>query len=161
MEPKTKSKAPKTENNPGSASGNIAVVRIRGRTMVRTTIVDAMNMLRLYKNNFCVVLPNTPIYLGMLRQAKDYITWGEIDDETFKLLVEKRGEEFHGRESDSKDLIKYNDYVVVNNKKLKRFFRLNAPRKGFGRKGIKKSFQRGGSLGYRGAAINDLIKRMI
>ena len=46
-------------------------------------------------------------------------------------------------------------------KKLKRYFRLNAPRRGFGRKGIKQSFQRGGSLGYRGAAINDLIKRMI
>jgi len=129
--------------------------------MVRTTIVDAMKMLRLYKNNFCVVLPNNPTYLGMLKQAKDYITWGEIDDETFKLLVEKRGEEFKGRESDSKELIKYNDYFVVGNKKLKRYFRLNAPRKGFGRKGIKQSFQRGGTLGYRGAAINDLIKRMI
>ena len=163
MEPKIKSKpkTSKTESKSVSPSGNIAAVRIRGRTMVRTTIVDAMNMLRLYKNNFCVVLPNTPTYTGMLQQAKDYITWGEIDDETFKLLVEKRGEEFHGRESDSKGLIKYNDYVVIGNKKLKRFFRLNAPRKGFGRKGIKRSFQRGGSLGYRGAAINDLIKRMI
>ena len=146
---------------PATASGNLAAVRIRGRTMVRTTIADAMKMLRLYKNNFCVVLPNTPTYIGMLKQAKDYITWGEIDDETFKLLVEKRGEEFHGRESDSKELIKYNDYIAINNKKLKRYFRLNAPRKGFGRKGIKQSFQRGGTLGYRGTAINDLIKRMI
>ena len=143
------------------APGNLAAVRIRGRTMVRTTIVDAMNMLRLYKNNFCVVVPNTPTYIGMLKQAKDYITWGEIDDETFKLLVEKRGEEFHGRETDSKELIKYNDYFVIGNKKLKKYFRLNSPRKGFGRIGIKQSFQRGGALGYRGAAINDLIKKMI
>ena len=143
------------------APGNLAAVRIRGRTMVRTTIVDAMNMLRLYKNNFCVVVPNTPTYIGMLKQAKDYITWGEIDDETFKLLVEKRGEEFHGRETDTKELIKYNDYFVVGNKKLKRYFRLNSPRKGFGRIGIKQSFQRGGALGYRGAAINDLIKKMV
>ena len=159
MEQKIKIKP--TKPAPVAASGNLAAIRIRGRTMVRTTIVDAMKMLRLYKNNFCVVLPNNPTYLGMLKQAKDYITWGEIDDETFKLLVEKRGEEFKGRESDSKGLIKYNDYFVVGNKKLKRYFRLNAPRKGFGRKGIKQSFQRGGTLGYRGAAINDLIKRMI
>ena len=156
-----KAKSIQSKADPKNAPGNIAVVRIRGRTMVRTTVVDAMNMLRLYKNNFCVVLPNTPTYIGMLKQAKDYITWGEIDEETFKLLVEKRGEEFHGRESDSKGLIKYNDYFVVNNKKIKKYFRLNAPRKGFERKGIKRSFQRGGALGYRGAAINDLIKKMI
>ncbi|HLC61997.1 MAG TPA: uL30 family ribosomal protein [Candidatus Nanoarchaeia archaeon] len=157
MEQKTKVKPVKA----ALAPGNLAAVRIRGRTMVRTTIVDAMNMLRLYKNNFCVVVPNTPTYLGMLKQAKDYITWGEIDDETFKLLVEKRGEEFHGRETDSKELIKYNDYFVVGGKKLKRYFRLNSPRKGFGRIGIKQSFQRGGALGYRGAKINDLIKKMV
>ena len=159
MEQRTKVKPIKAA--PATASGNLAAIRIRGRTMIRTTIEDAMKMLRLHKNNFCVVLPNTPTYIGMLKQAKDYITWGEIDDETFKLLVEKRGEEFKGRESDSKELIKYNDYFVVGNKKMKRYFRLNAPRKGFGRKGIKQSFQRGGTLGYRGAAINDLIKRMI
>lgn len=157
MEQKTKVKPVKA----ALAPGNLAAVRIRGRTMIRTTIEDAMKMMRLYKNNFCVVVPNTPTYIGMLNQAKDYITWGEIDDETFKLLVEKRGEEFHGREADSKELIKYNDYFVVGNKKLKRYFRLNSPRKGFGRKGIKQSFQRGGTLGYRGAAINDLIKKMI
>lgn len=158
MKQETKSKTAKAGKPSG---GNLAAVRIRGRTMVRTTVVDAMNMLRLYKNNFCVVVPNTPTYVGMLNQAKDHITWGEIDDETFKLLVEKRGEEFRGRESDSKGLIKYNDFMVVGNKKFKKFFRLNAPRKGFGRKGIKHTFQNGGVLGYRGAAINDLIKRMI
>ena len=159
MEQKTKAKPIKAA--PATAPGNLAAIRIRGRTMVRTTIVDAMNMLRLYKNNFCVVLPNTPTYVGMLKQAKDYITWGEIDDESFKLLVEKRGEEFYGRETDSKKLIKYNDYIVINNRKLKRYFRLNSPRKGFGRIGIKQSFQRGGALGYRGSKINDLIKRML
>src|SRR3990167_686480 len=125
MEQKTKVKPVKA----ALAPGNLAAVRIRGRTMVRTTIVDAMNMLRLYKNNFCVVLPNTPTYVGMLKQAKDYITWGEIDDETFKLLVEKRGEEFYGRETDSKKLIKYSDYIVINNRKLKRYFRLNSQEK--------------------------------
>ena len=40
-------------------------------------------------------------------------------------------------------------------------FRLNSPRKGYGRKGLKTQYQNGGALGYRGAAINDLIKRMV
>lgn len=142
-------------------SRQLAAIRIRGLTKIRTKVEDTMQMLRLYKNNFCVVLPNNPLYLGMLKQAKDYLTWGEIDNETFKLLVEKRGEQFNGRETDSKELIKYNDYVAINNKKIKKYFRLNAPRKGFGKKGIKHPFTSGGALGYRGSAINELIKRMV
>lgn len=149
------------KNITNASNRQLAAIRIRGLTMVNTKIQDTMKMLRLYKSNFCTVLPNTPIYAGMLKKAKDYITWGEIDDETFKMLVEKRGEEFNGRETDSKSKIKYNDFVVINNKRIKRYFRLNPPRKGFGRKGIKHTFQQGGALGYRGEAINDLIKRMV
>ena len=139
----------------------LAAIRIRGLTQIRTKVEDTMQMLRLYKNNFCVVLPNIPTYSGMLRQAKDYLTWGEIDDETFNLLVEKRGEEFKGRETDSKEKIKYNDFILIDNKKLKKYFRLNPPKKGFGRKGIKYPYKMGGALGYRGDKINELIKRMV
>lgn len=139
----------------------LAAVRVRGLTGVKTKIQDTLEFLRLYKNNFCCVFPNNPVYTGMLKKAKDYITWGEIDDETFNILIEKRGEEFNGRESDTKSRIKYNDFLLHNNKKLKKYFRLNAPKKGFERKGIKNSFQRGGALGYRGEKINELIKRMV
>src|SRR3989344_4467328 len=142
-------------------SKRLAAIRVRGLTEIRTKIEDNLRMLRMYKKNYCCVVPNTPIYVGMLKRAKDYITWGEIDDETFNMLVEKRGEESNSRESDSKGKIKYNDFVVINNKKIKKYFRLNPPRKGFGRKGIKHPYQSGGALGYRGEAINDLIKRMV
>lgn len=139
----------------------LAAIRVRGLTGIKIKIQDTLQMLRLYKNNYCIILPNNTVYLGMLKKAKDYITWGEIDDETFNTLADKRGEKFNGRESDSKGKIKYNDFVIVNNKKIKRYFRLNPPRKGFGRKGVKHSFQQGGALGYRGEKINDLIRRMI
>ena len=36
----------------------------------------------------------------MVKKAKDYITWGEIDAETFKLLVEKRGNAKKGEKQD-------------------------------------------------------------
>lgn len=139
----------------------LAAIRVRGLTGIKIKINDTLQMLRLYKNNYCCVFPNTPTYVGMLKKAKDYITWGEIDDETFALLADKRGEEFNGKETDSKKKIEYNDFLKVDSKKIKRYFRLNAPKKGFGRKGIKHSFQQGGALGYRGQAINDLIKRML
>ena len=139
----------------------IAAIRVRGLIRVKTVVEDALQNLRLYRNNICVVVPNNPSYVGMLMKAKDFITWGEIDDDTFNLLVSKRGEEFKGRETDSKEKIKYDDFVIIDNKKIKKYFRLNAPRKGFERKGIKHSFQEGGALGYRGEKINDLIKRMV
>ena len=142
-------------------NSRLAAIRVRGLTGVKTVVEDALQNLRLYKNNFCVVIPNTPVYVGMLMKAKDYITWGEIDDDTFNLLVSKRGEDFKGRETDSKKKIKYDDFISINNKKIKKYFRLNAPRKGFERKGIKHSFKEGGALGYRGAKINDLLKRMV
>ena len=118
-------------------------------------------MLRLYKKNYCCVLPNTPIYAGMLNKAKDYITWGEISDESYALLAQKRGEEYKGRLEDNKGKVKYNKFIVFNNKKIKPFFRLSPPRGGFERKGIKIPFSKGGALGYRADGINDLIKKMI
>lgn len=143
------------------AAKQLAAIRVRGITEIRIKIEDTLRMLRLYRKNYCVVVPNNPVYLGMLKKVKDYITWGEINDDTFENLIEKRGEIFNGMERDSNEKISYNDFFVVKDKKMKKYFRLNAPRKGFGRKGIKHSFQQGGALGYRGDKINDLIKRMV
>jgi len=125
-------------------SDKIAVIRIRGPVKVITGVADTLSMLRLQQKHVLVILPKTDSMLGMIKKAKDYITWGEINTETLKLVEEKRGEK------DPKDP-----------KKLKRFFRLNSPRKGFERKGIKVPFHLGGALGYRGEKINDLIRRMI
>jgi large subunit ribosomal protein L30 len=139
----------------------LAAIRIRGFSGVKQAVESTLSILRLYRKNYCIVVPNSQIYAGMLKKAKDYITWGEIDDETFNALVAKRGEEFKERESDAHDKIKYNDFISINGKKIKKYFRLNAPRKGYGRKGIKHTFKEGGALGYRGNSINDLIKRMV
>jgi large subunit ribosomal protein L30 len=128
------------------SSKKIAVIRIRGSIRVKKVVNDTLDMLQLYRRNYCVVLQTTPSILGMLKKVKDYITWGEIDEETLKLLKEKRLEK--GKNKQGK---------VVE----KKFFRLHPPRKGFERKGTKVPFKVGGALGNRGAKINDLLKRMI
>ena len=151
----------KKEAKEEKSKGNLAVIRIRGLTGVKKTIEDIMVLLRLYKKNVCVVVPNNEKYTGMIKKVDGYITWGEISNETFNLLVEKRGEEYKGREEDKKGKIKYGKFIKIGDKKIKRFFRLNMPKKGFGRKGIKVAFSKGGALGYRGEKINDLIKRML
>jgi large subunit ribosomal protein L30 len=115
-------------------NGLLAVVLVRGMIRVRQPIKDTLAMLNLKTKNSVSLIPNTPTMFGMIKKVKDYVTWGSIDLETLTIL-KKRGEHKN--------------------------YRLNPPRKGYGRKGIKKSFHIGGALGNRGEKINDLLQRMI
>jgi len=123
----------------------LAIIRIRGLTGIKKDIKDTLNMLNLYRRNYCVIVDKNPTYLGMIKKVNHYISWGEIDSETLKLL-EKRREKTKNKEG--KEV-------------YKKFIRLNSPKKGYGRKGIKVPFSKGGALGYRGKKINELIKRML
>ena len=119
----------------------LAVIRVRGKIRVAHTIETALQTLKLHKKNHCAVIPDSPGYVGMLMKIKDRVTWGEIDDETLTLLISKRSK------AAQKDKATH--------------FTLNSPKKGYGRKGLKTSFQNKGALCYRGDSINDLIKRMV
>jgi len=118
-------------------NNKLAVIRIRGNIRILTQIKDTLTMLNLNKVNTCIILENTPVTMGMIKKAKDYITWGNLDSETEKELRK------------------------VQNTDKKHVFRLQPPKKGFERKGIKKPFTTGGALGNRKYKINDLIKRML
>mgnify|MGYP001560881355 FL=1 len=135
----------------GKGNGKLAVILVRGVVKVTKPVKDTLTMLNLNRKNHCVVIENNSAYRGMLFKVKDYITWGNVDDNTVKELVEKRGAVL---ESDKKGL-------EFNGKKYKRYFVLNSPKKGFGEKGIKTSFKVGGGLGNRGDKIKDLIQRML
>ncbi|MBI2659667.1 50S ribosomal protein L30 [Candidatus Woesearchaeota archaeon] len=139
----------------------LAAIRVRGIVGMNQRVESTLSMLKLYRKNYCTVISGNPSCVGMLKKVKDYVTWGEINEETFNALVGKRGEEFKDRETDAAGKIRYNDFITADGKKIKKYFRLNAPRKGFGRKGLKHTFKDGGALGYRGGAINDLIRRML
>jgi len=140
---------------------NYAAIRIRGHIGTSSIMNDTMKMLHIERKNYCTVIPKTITTEGMLKLLKDYITYGELEEPTFKILVEKRGEPYMGRLTDSKGDIYYKRFHEIEGKRLKPFFRLSPPRGGFERKGIKRSFTRGGALGYRGKDINKLIMRMI
>ena len=111
----------------------------------------------------------------MLEKIKYYATWGEINPETFKALLEKRGKlamkknltlqylnQKLGLEFDTftKEFFEFKKNLK-DIPGLKLFFRLSPPRKGLEAKGIKVPFSQGGVLGYRKEKINDLIMRMI
>lgn len=161
----------------------IAVVRVRGTVNVDGRIKTTLDLLKIkYKNN-CNVVELDDTYKGMINKAKDYVTYGQIDKETFKAMLLKRGEILQdGKEkgvsrglNDEKikavnpsfnSIDEFVDAFFENKAKLsdinlKLPFRLTPPTKGFERKGIKIPYTQGGALGDRKEGINDLIKRMI
>jgi large subunit ribosomal protein L30 len=154
--PVEEKKAPVTS----AGSGKLAVILVRGMVSLTHSVKDTLRILKLGRKNTCVVVDDTPIIRGMIKKIKDFVTWGEISDARFAELVEKRGEEFKGRLQDSKKKYSYSA-LEISGKKYKTYFRLNPPRKGFGRKGVKVAFKVGGALGYRGEKMDDLIERML
>ena len=153
----------------------IAVIRIRGSVGLKKEIIETFKLLRLYKKNYCVVIENTPYYIGMLKKIGYCATWGEINHETFRSLIEKRGKlarkksltlQYLKQKTDLDfDMFTKEFFSFTKNLRdipgLKLFFKLSPPRQGFERKGIKVPFSQGGVLGYRKDKINELIMRMI
>lgn len=134
----------------------LAVVRLRGRTGLAGDVEATLRLLNIHRVNHCAVVDETPTVSGMLRKAKDYITWGTVKEETIKILIEKRGEVVTAT-----DTKKAKKFVNANGKSYKPYFRLSPAKGGLGRKGIKSSFAKSGALGNRGEKINDLIMRML
>jgi large subunit ribosomal protein L30 len=151
----------KTESKSSSKDSRIVVVRVRGKINLDAGIKKTFDMLNLFNKNGCVVLDNTPSNKGMIIKIKDYVTWGELDEDLFKEMVEKKADIYLDRLNDSKKLYSYSKHFTFNKKNYKKFIRLEPPVKGFGVNGIKKPFSKGGALGYRAKEINDLLKRMM
>jgi large subunit ribosomal protein L30 len=116
----------------------ICIIRIKGSVGLRKDIVETLDRLRVKRKYSCVVIKPTKEKLGMVKKVRDFVAFGEISEETYKKLKEKRGKK------DSKG-------------KLKPFFRLHPPRKGIK---SKEHFPKG-VLGDNGKKINDLVERML
>ena len=153
----------------------LAVIQVRGAIGMSRKLIDTLQFLKLVRKNSCAVVESNRNYLGMLVLLKDYVTWGEIDEKTFRALLEKRGKIIGNKlvtEQYLKDKVKMNFDEFTKNfldskvsfrdvPGLKPFFRLKPPRGGFDREGIKKPFSLGGALGYRKDNVNQLIMRML
>jgi len=111
-----------------------AIIRITGDVHLSRDMRETFNRLKLRRKYSCIVLNPNAEQKGMIDKIKDFIAFGEINDETLKKLKEKRG-----------------------NKTNPNFFRLHPPRGG-----IKTKFHfPKGVLGNHGEKINDLIERML
>ncbi|MFH1779965.1 MAG: uL30 family ribosomal protein [Candidatus Micrarchaeota archaeon] len=108
-----------------------AIIRVRGIIGVNYKTKDALTQLCLTRKNHCVLVKESENLKGTLQRIKDYVTWGEINEETKKKL------EALGKPP----------------------FRLKPPKNGF-KGSIKKQYPKG-ALGNRKEKINELINRML
>lgn len=150
-----------------------AIVQVRGTVKTRREIKDTLKMLRLHHINHCVLVPNTPAYLGMIRKVKDFVAYGEISEEMLATVLKTRGrltanelltDEYVRSNTRFENIDAFAAAIVAGDASfsdvpgLKPVMRLHPPRKGF--RSIKRTFQQGGALGYYGAEINDLLYKM-
>ncbi len=151
-----------------------AIIRLRGRVNRNYNLEHTMKMLRLHKPNHCSIYTANGPLEGMLKKAKDAVTWGEVDADAIEHLLRKRGElpgkgnkltdEYLEATTDYKNIREFAEALAAGEAKLtdvpelQLVFRLNPPRKGF--KSLKYSTNQKGDLGYRGETITSLINRM-
>ena len=149
-----------------------AAIRVRGKVNVSPNIKKTLQLLRLDRVNHLALVRKEQ--KGMLKNPQSFITFGEINDETLAIAIEKRGR-LVGNKKIGKDFLKEKKIasfeelaksiiegkVKLDDLGIKPILRLSPPKKGYERAGIKKNYSVGGALGYRASDINKLVKRMI
>ena len=141
-----------------------AIIRVRGIRKINPKIKKTLEMLNLNRPNHCVVVPESAQYKGMVNVVRDYVTFGQIDENMLYKLVHKKGKK--GRKMlrtlvDEKALKAAVKEIADGKKKLSDIadpvFCLHPPKKGY--EDIKLHYPLG-ALGKRDD-ISKLISRMI
>lgn len=149
-------------------------MRVRGTVSASHDVRQTLQMLNLMRNNYAVLVDNRPSFLGTLKAAQNFITWGEVSRDIVHTLIERKGRaagnkeltDYYAQTAGFKSLNELSEAVFNCSLEYWRLpnvqslFRLHPPSKGFKGK-IKKSYSSGGELGYRGENINALVKRML
>ena len=152
----------------------LAVVRVRGVGDASPDIEKTLKNLHLNRNCHITLVDNSHSVLGMLRKARKFVTWGEVTKENILRLMKERGrlvgdkklDEKYAQKAGYKTLEDLAEAIYKLEAEFRRLpdikpvFRAHPPKKGYKGK-IKKTYNVGGAIGYRGEAINTLIERML
>ena len=152
----------------------LVAVKVRGTVSALREARETLQFLHLTHTNHAVLIDSRPAYKGMLQRVNSYVTWGEPTKETVALMLQKRGR-LAGDKKLTDDYIQKAGYKSIDElaeaivqckitfqklPEVQPLFKLHPPSRGYKGK-TKKSFKAGGEAGYRGEAINDLLKRMV
>ena len=150
----------------------LLVVRIRGTVNIPYWADLTLRNLNLEKKFSATLVPDSPVYLGMLRKIAGMIAWSKADSTIVKELFLKKARRIGSIPISDSDVP--NDFgnieglvtAIVEDKvkiselkNIKPFFRLNPPKGGFRRK-TKKAYSDGGILG-KNKDLPDLVRRML
>jgi large subunit ribosomal protein L30 len=153
---------------------SLVVVKIRGTVRAQKETRETLEFLHLVHTNHAVIIDSRAAYMGMLQRVNSYITYGEPTKELIAMMLQKRAR-LAGDKKLTDEYIQKIGYKSIDDlaeaiisckvqyQKLPDVeprFKLHPPSKGYKGK-TKKGFKAGGEAGYRGEAINDLVKRMV
>ena len=149
------------------------VVRIKGQADVPHWANTTLNLLNLEKKYRAVIIPVKENTLGMLRKVQHYLSWQEIDIETTKELLDKKGRKSVYKKITDEDVSKVGFKTIdelatslsegktsmAKIKPIKPWFALSPPRQGF-KRSTKRLYGQKGVLGHNKELIT-LIRRMM
>lgn len=140
----------------------IALIRISGIPEIPIKEKTSLDRLRLRKKFTCVLVAETPEYLGMIRRVENFIAYGKIDKDTLIELIKKRGKIVGKRakinaEKIAEEMMNAKTAKKLSDFGLKPFFALHPPRGGID----SKTHYPKGVLGNNNENINKLIMRML
>ena len=149
------------------------VVRIKGQADVPHWANTTLNLLNLEKKYRAVIIPVKENTLGMLRKVQHYLSWQEIDIETTKELLDKKGRKSGYKKITDEDVSKVGFKTIdelatslsegktsmAKIKPIKPWFALSPPRQGF-KRSTKRLYGQKGILGYN-KELTTLIRRMM
>jgi large subunit ribosomal protein L30 len=155
----------------------VLAVRLQGPVAVPQDIELSLRSLGLEKRFNASLLEKDDSTVGMLRHAKDYLTWGEVKPEDIAALLRECAELTGGasltdkfvKENFGQESIQALVTALIQGqvglstmwqKGIKPLFRLHPPSGGFDAS-IKRPFGSEGELGYRGPEISGLLARML
>ena len=134
----------------------IAIIRISGDVKIREHIRETLRRLGLTRKYSCIVLDKpTEVESGMLKDIKDFVAFGELDAETYKELVEKRG--YKPKKTKGQPNTNFK-------KEMRPVFRLHPARGGMNTKqhyALENGNIKRGVLGNHGKKINELVRKML
>tara|TARA_B100000315_G_scaffold250128_1_gene282458 strand:+ start:718 stop:1185 length:468 start_codon:yes stop_codon:yes gene_type:complete len=149
------------------------VVRIKGQADVPHWANTTLNLLNLEKKYRAVIIPVKENTVGMLRKVQHYLSWQEIDIETTKELLDKKGRKSGYKKITDEDVSKVGFKTIdelatslsegkismAKIKPIKPWFALSPPRQGF-KRSTKRLYGQKGVLGHN-KELTTLIKRMM
>jgi len=155
----------------------LLAIRVKGEFGTPWVLGTALTSLHLKGKFNAVLVENNPASIGMLRQVKEYVTWGDVSTNEVAILLRERGEFSGGAPvTDETVKAKFGEASVqdlasalikgrINLRTLWQgglnpVFRLHPPSGGF-EGSIKRAYSSRGELGNRGPAIAGLLTRMV